>query len=121
MKSFFVYRKQFPVMLAYAVTIHKCQGLSHDCAIVDLSSNVFCAGITYVAISRVRTLEGLHLTAFDPKSVIVSNSCLEEVNRLCSCFRKDLPLYEISVEKKQPVKRQLLDDCDKEAPAKKNS
>ena len=119
MKSFFVYRKQFPVMLAYAVTIHKCQGLSLDCAIVDLSSNVFCAGMAYVAISRVRTLEGLHLTAFDPKSVIVSNSRLEEVNRLRGCFRKDLPLYEISIEKKQPAKRQLLDDCDKEAPAKK--
>ena len=61
MKSFFVYRKQFPVTVAYAVTIHKCQGLSLDCAIVDLSNNVFCAGMAYVAISRVRTLEGLHL------------------------------------------------------------
>ena len=43
-KSFFVYRKQFPVTIAYAVTIHKCQGLSLDCAIVDLSDNIFCAG-----------------------------------------------------------------------------
>ena len=31
LKSFFVYRKQFPVTVAYAVTIHKCQGLSLDC------------------------------------------------------------------------------------------
>ena len=92
MKNFFVYRKQFPVTVAYAVTIHKCQGLSLDCAIVDLSSNVFCAGMAYVAISRVRTLEGLHLTSYDPKSIIVNNSCLEEVNRLRSCFRKDLQL-----------------------------
>ena len=84
MKSFFIYRKQFPVTVAYAVTIHKCQGLSLDCAIVDLSNNVFCAGMAYVAISRVRTLEGLHLSAFDPKSINVDNSCLEEVNRLCS-------------------------------------
>ena len=119
LKSFFVYRKQFPVTVAYAVTIHKCQGLSLDCAIVDLSDNVFCAGMAYVAMSRVRTLEGLHLTAFDPKSIIVNNGCLEEVNRLRSCFRKDLPLYEIPVEKKRPVKRPLLDDCEKEAPAKK--
>ena len=70
-------------------------------------------------MSRVRTLEGLHLTAFDQKSIIVNNACLEEVNRLRSCFRKDLPLYEIPVEKKRPVKRPLLDDCEKEAPAKK--
>ena len=119
MKSFFVYRKQFPLTVAYAVTIHKCQGLSLDCAIVDLSSNVFCAGMAYVAISRVRTLEGLHLTAFDPKSISVSNCCLEEVNRLRRSFRKDLPLYEISVENKAPVKRQLLHTCDQEAPVKK--
>ena len=77
--------------------------------------------MAYVAMSRVHTLEGLHLTAFDPKSIIVNNSCLEEVDRLHirSCFRKDLPLYEIPVEKKRPVKYPLVDDCDKEAPAKK--
>ena len=116
LKSFFVYRKQFPVTVAYAVTIHKCQGLSLDCAIVDLSDNVFCAGMAYVAMSRVRTLEGLHLTAFDPRSIIVNNSCLEEVNRLRSSFRKDLPLYELPEQKKRPVKRNLLDE---EAPAYK--
>jgi ATP-dependent exoDNAse (exonuclease V) alpha subunit len=37
MKNFYVYCKQFPLILAYAITIHKCQGLSLDCAIVDLS------------------------------------------------------------------------------------
>ena len=40
-KNYYVYRKQFPLILAYAVTIHKCQGLSLDCAIVDLSHKVF--------------------------------------------------------------------------------
>ena len=68
-KTFCVYRRQFPLSIAYAVTIHKCQGLSLDCAIVDLSSNIFCAGMAYVAISRVRTLKGLFLTAFDPASI----------------------------------------------------
>ena len=48
MKNYFVYREQFPLILAYAVTIHKCQGLSLDCAIVDLS-DVFSAGMAYVA------------------------------------------------------------------------
>ena len=49
----------------------------------------------------------------------MNNSCLEEINRLHSCFRKNLPLYEISVDKKQPVKCQLLDVCDEDTPAKK--
>ena len=44
--------------MAYAITVHKCQGLSLDCAIVDLSDEVLCAGMTYVAVSRVRSLDG---------------------------------------------------------------
>ena len=58
-----------------AVTIHKCQSLSLDSAIVELSDKVFSAGMAYVALSRVRSLAGLHLSAFDPKSIIVSTSC----------------------------------------------
>ena len=92
MKNFYVYREQFPLILAYAVTIHKCQGLSLDCAIVDLSDKVFSAGMAYVALSRVRSLAGLHLSAFDPASIIVSTSCLKEVNRL---REKDLPQYDL--------------------------
>ena len=101
MKNFYVYRKQFPLILAYAVTIHKCQGLSLDCAIVDLSDQVFSEGMAYVALSRVRTLEGLFLTAFNPKSLIVSVSSLKEVNRLRQTYRNDLPLYIIP----SPTKR----------------
>ena len=40
---------KFPLSLAYAVTIHKCQGLSTDCAIVDLYDKVFSADMAYVA------------------------------------------------------------------------
>ena len=84
LRRFYVYRKQFPVILAFAVTIHKCQGLSLDCATVDLSSNVFATGMAYVALSRVRTLTGLHLLAFDPKSIKVSRECIEEVFKFTS-------------------------------------
>ena len=72
MKTLYMYRSQFPLILAFAVTIHKCQGLSLDNAIIDLSDEVFNAGIAYVALSRVRTLSGLYLTSFDPKALMVS-------------------------------------------------
>ena len=83
MKNFYVYRKQIP---AY---IHKCQGLSLDCAIVDLSDEV---GMAYVLLSRVRSLPGLYLSAFSPKSLLVSTTGLKEVRQT---FRQDLPLYDI--------------------------
>ena len=108
MKAFYVYRKQFPLILAYAVTIHKCQGLSLDSAIIDLSSKVFSPGMAYVALSRVRTLNGVHLTDFDPASIIVSTNCLEEINRLRTIYRKDLSLYDIPKTKNSCKKDGLL-------------
>ena len=66
MKNYYVRREQFPLILAYAVTIHKSQGLFLDHAIIDLSDKVFCAAMAYVALFRVRSLAGLHLLAFDP-------------------------------------------------------
>ena len=57
LRHLYVYSKQFPLILAFSVTIH---GLSLDCAIVDLSSDVLATGMAYVAMSRVRTLAGLY-------------------------------------------------------------
>ena len=51
--------------------------------------------MAYVALSRVRSLDGLFLTAFDPQSLTVSVRFPEEVNRLRLQFRKDLSLYKI--------------------------
>ena len=58
MKNFYIYRKKIQLILAYGVTIHKCQGLSLDCAIVDLSDKVFSPAMAYVAVSRVWMLQG---------------------------------------------------------------
>lgn len=53
--------KQYPLRLAWAVTIHKSQGKTFDRVIIDLGRGAFAHGQTYVALSRCRTLEGVVL------------------------------------------------------------
>lgn len=62
---------QFPIRLSWASTIHKVQGASVSTARIDCS-NAFAPGMTYVAISRLRTLEGLTLSRYNPASVFVN-------------------------------------------------
>ncbi|KJL37163.1 MAG: helicase [Microbacterium sp.] len=52
---------QFPLRLAWAVTIHKSQGKSYDRAVIDLGSGAFAPGQTYVALSRLTSIDGLYL------------------------------------------------------------
>ena len=61
--------EQYPLQLAWALTIHKIQGASLDRVSVALDRSLFEFGHAYVALSRVKTLQGLHLTVFDPACI----------------------------------------------------
>lgn len=61
-------RYQITLVLAWAVTIHRCQGLSMDAAVLDLAP-CFIDGMVYVALSRVRFMRGVHILSFDRRKV----------------------------------------------------
>ncbi|HMP28214.1 MAG TPA: AAA family ATPase [Saprospiraceae bacterium] len=75
-------RTQLPLILAYALTIHKTQGCTLDYAICNIGPSVFCPGQGYVALSRVRSPEGLLLSEFYPPAIKADPIALKYVNEL---------------------------------------
>lgn len=63
-----VVRSQIPLRLAYAVTIHKAQGATLDCALIDIGHSTFECGQAYVALSRVKSLESLYIWDLEPSA-----------------------------------------------------
>ena len=86
--------RQYPIRLAWAITIHKSQGLTFERAIID-ARNSFAHGQTYVALSRCKTLEGMVLESPLRREAIISDSTVED-------FTKE-------VERNKPGNRQLHD------------
>ena len=91
--------EQFPLRLAWAITVHKSQGMSLDSVEVDLSKS-FEKGMGYVALSRVRTLEGLKIIGLNDNALQVREDVMEF----------DEELREKSIEDKQWLNS--LDDKD---------
>ena len=69
-------REQFPLILGWAITVHRVQGMTISSKVfVVLDSTFFASGQAYVALSRVKKSAQLHLLAFDPdNAIIVSNN-----------------------------------------------
>lgn len=78
---------QYPIKLAWAITIHKSQGLTFEHAIIDAAA-AFAHGQTYVALSRCKTLEGLVLSSKLSKSAIITDTT---VNNYLSAARQQSP------------------------------
>jgi ATP-dependent DNA helicase PIF1 len=65
----FLLRLQIPLRVAYALTIHKSQGATLDCALIDIGKNTFECGQAYVALSRVRSLDSLYVWNLEPSKI----------------------------------------------------
>lgn len=63
---------QIPLILAWALTIHKSQGSTIKCCKMNIGNDIFEAGQTYVALSRVKSIEGLYLDAFNPYKIKIN-------------------------------------------------
>eukprot|EP01120_Amphizonella_sp_Union-15-10_P009008 TRINITY_DN332_c0_g1_i1.p1 TRINITY_DN332_c0_g1~~TRINITY_DN332_c0_g1_i1.p1 ORF type:complete len:479 (+),score=24.20 TRINITY_DN332_c0_g1_i1:93-1529(+) len=62
--------KQYPLLLGWALTVHRCQGLTLDSVAVNMDGTIFAPGQSYVALSRVRKLENVYLMGFEHQSII---------------------------------------------------
>lgn len=77
-----VYRVQIPLRLAYAITTHKSQGATVDCALIDIGDKIFEYGQAYVAMSRVKNLNSLYIHDFDPDAIRAHPKVIEFYRQL---------------------------------------
>ena len=99
--------EQFPLKLAWAITIHKSQGKTFDKVIVDLQRGSFAHGQTYVALSRSTSLEGLFLKSEIQKGHIRMDY---EVVKFLTRFQYALAEKECSLEKKIEILTKAIEE-----------
>ena len=82
-KTFSTTREQFPLKLAWAVTIHKVQGQTTETAVISMKG--LKAAMAYVALSRVTSISGMYLVDYDPKKIFCNNDIETHVASMPSC------------------------------------
>ncbi|MBU3918832.1 helicase, partial [Patescibacteria group bacterium] len=108
---------QIPLRLAWAITIHKCQGMTLDMAEIDLS-RAFDYGMGYVALSRVRSFSGIKLLGINDLSFQVSEDAIELDKSLRKLSKKtEKNLEKMGIKKKREIQEDfVLKSTDKNQP-----
>ena len=93
-------RLQFLLRLCWCVTIHKCQGLTLEEIVVDMTptKGTYHPGQAYVAFSRVKKLEGLHIVNYKRSQIKISQNVEEEMERLRMNSLPEIPKHLFKVE-----------------------
>jgi ATP-dependent exoDNAse (exonuclease V) alpha subunit/uncharacterized protein YerC len=98
--------QQLPLKLAWAITVHKSQGMTLDKAEIDLS-RAFASGQGYVALSRLKSLDGLYLKGFNPQALMIA----EQVREADGTFRAKSEQAKNAIEKYTEAEIQVLHDA----------
>ena len=99
--------KQYPLLLSWAMTIHKIQGATLDMAEIDIGNSIFEYGQTYVALSRIKSLNGLYLSDFNSNKIKANPKVVD--------FYSKIPNFDINkILKFDNVNKELKEDCELE-------
>ncbi len=91
-----IVRTQIPLRVAYAITIHKSQGATLDCALIDIGSNTFEYGQAYVALSRVRSMESLYVFNLNPAKIMAHPSVVAYYESLMNAVEETDSVEELA-------------------------
>ena len=95
---------QYPLSLAWAITIHKIQGATLSLAEMDIGQSIFEYGQTYVALSRIQSLHGLYLSAFHPQKIKANPKVIQFYNSFRELQRNVQSINNvISVSEQNPI------------------
>ena len=102
---------QIPLRLAWAITVHKSQGMTLDAAEIDLSK-AFERGMGYVALSRVKTLDGIKLMGFNETALEVNSKVISlEKDLLRQSERTQQHIQTLGVLRKKGLQKDFIQRC----------